>query len=169
MAQEKKEGEIKIEWRPLRIAKSHFPRSIAMMDAERDDYAGNLAGVAIKHLRERKGDKNSRELAVRMMSVALHLSPRNKKAVVINAQLGRGMVPKPPEVDYSPKTLSRLLMNRAKLLEKQEGKENIELAGFLFNLASELDPENEDAIYNSELFRINHGKVDWSKLLLNRE
>ena len=167
--QEKKEEQFKIEWRPLKIAKSQFPRSIAMMDAERDNYAGNLAGVAIVQLRDRKVDKSSRELALRMMSVALHLSPRNKRAVVLNAQLGRGMVPQPPEVDYQPKTLSALLMNRAKLLEKEGGKENVGLAGYLFHLASELDPKNEDAIYLSELFRINHGEVDWSKLLLNRE
>lgn len=163
------EKAIKLDWHPLKIAKSHFPRSIGMMDAEREDYADNLAGVAIKHLLANKADEKSRGLARQMMALALHLSPRNKQAVVLNFQLGKGTVPEAPETDYQPKTLARLLMKRAQLLEKQEGQSNVELAGYLFNLATELDPKNEDAIYHSELHRINHGDVDWTKLLLNKE
>ena len=112
--------EVKIEWRPLKIAQSKFPRSIGLMDAERDDYAGNLTGAAVVLLHKKKADPESCDLARRMMALALHLSPRNKKAVVVNAQLGRGAVPEPPETDYRPQTLARLLMKRAQLLEKQE-------------------------------------------------
>ena len=154
------EQAIKLEWRPLKIAKSHFPRSIGMMDGEREDYADNLSGVAIKHLTTNKADKESCDLARRLIALALHLSPRNKQAVVLNFQLGKGEVPEPPETDYQPKTLARLLMKRAQLLQKQEGPGNMELAGYLFNLAMELDPKSEDAIYHSELHRINHGDVD---------
>ena len=158
-----------LKWRALRVMKSQFPRSMGMIDSERDDYATNLAGVAIIHLRENKADDKSRELARKMILLALHLSNQNRKAVVFNGRLGRGEMPEAPQVDYSAKTLGLLLMNRAKLLEKQEGESNVEVAGYFFDLASELDPKSEDAIYHSELFRINHGEVDWNKLLLNRE
>jgi len=160
---------LKLQWQPLKIAASRFPRSIGMMDAERDDYSGNLAGVAIHHLMANKANRESQEVARRMMALALHLSPRNKKAVVLNFQLGKGVVPDAPETDYRSQTLARLLMKRAEILAKQEGPGNLELAGYLFSLAVDLEPENEDAIYHSELHRINHGEADWTKLLTNKE
>lgn len=170
MAQESAaDDKIAIAWQPLKIAKSHFPRSLGMMDGEREDYADNLSGVAILKLRANKADRDSRAIARRMIALALHLSPRNKRAVVLNFQLGKGHVPEAPEVDYQPKTLALLLMKRAQLLAKQEGQGNLELAGYLFNLAADLDPKSEDAIYHSELHRINHGEVDWARLLANKE
>ncbi len=160
---------VKLQWVPLNIAKSHFPRSIGMMDAEREDYANNLAGVAVMQLLSARADAQSRETARQMIALALHLSPRNRRAVILNAQLGRGVVPDPPQNDYQPKTLARLLMNRARLLEKQGGEGNIDLAGYLFSLACDLDPKSEDAIYYGELHRINHGEADWKQLLANKE
>jgi len=32
-------------------------------------------------------------------------------------------------------------------------------------LAAERDPRNEDAVYASELQRLDHGKVDWADLM----
>lgn len=167
--------QIKIEWQAFKIARSKLPRSIGMIDPERDEYAGNLAGAAVVHLRKHKADHQSCDLARRMLALALHLSPRNKKALVANAQLGRGIVPEPPETDYRPQTLARLLMTRAQQLEKQQedtkeqGRGNVELAGYLLSLAMDLDPKNEDAIYLSELHRINHGEVNWTQLLLDKQ
>lgn len=168
-AEESEKDRIEVQWQPLKIAKSRFPRSVSMMDEVREDYATNLAALAVIQLRERKGDKVARELAMRMMSVALHLSPRNKMALVVNVQLGRGVVPQAPVVDREAKAFSVLMRTTAQVLEKQGGRENIMVAGYLFQLATDLDPKNEDAIYLSELYRINHGEVDWGSLLLNGE
>ena len=160
---------MEIKWRALRVMKSQFPRNMGMMDNERDDYATNLAGVAIAHLRENKANNKSRDLARKMILVALHLSERNRRAVIVNGALAKGQVPEAPETDYGVRTLARLLMKRAQLLEKQEGEGNTLVAGYFFDLASELDPKSEDALYLSELYRINHGEVDWGKLAVNRE
>ena len=164
--QQKPQGEpLKINWRQFKIAKSHFPQTIAMMDAERDDYASNLSGVAVRILHAEKVDKESRELARQIFALALHLSPRNKQAVVLNVKLSQGKVPPAPPTDYRPATMARLLMQRGKLLEKEGGDENVKVAGYFFDAAVGLDPKNEDAIYLSELFRINHGDVDWGLLV----
>jgi len=157
-------GGLKLQWQPLRIVRSHFPPNIGMLDAERDDYAGNLAGVAVTGILEGKAAEASLEQARRMLALALHLSPRNKKAVVINGQLAKGIVPKPPDSDFRPQTMARLLMKRAELLTKQAGKSNLELAGYMLDLAVGLDPDNEDAIYLSEVHRLDHGDVDWRLL-----
>ena len=161
--------EIKIEWRPLKVAKSQFPRTVGMMDETREDYANNLSGLAIKHLIAKKADKEASELARKMIVVALHLSPKNKRAVVLNFQLGKGKVPAAPETAFQHKTMVRLLMTLGQQLQKQEGAENLMVAGYFFSLATEMDPGNEDAIYHSELYRINHGDVDWTKLFLAKE
>jgi hypothetical protein len=56
---------------------------------------------------------------------------------------------------------SRLLLARAQLLEKQGGDENRNLARLFALLAAGMDPKNEDAIYISEVQRLEHGEVDW--------
>lgn len=155
---------MRIDWEPLKVGRSHFPRNIGMLDAERDDYADNLAGVAVAQLLEQKAAAKSVALARRMVALALHLSPRNRKALVVNIQLSRGAMRRAPETDYRPQTMARLLMKRAEMLKKQEGEANVELAGYMLDVALGLDPENEDAIYLSELHRLDHGDLDWSAL-----
>ena len=78
-----------------------------------------------------------------------------------NYQLNRGMVPAPVESDYSEEVLARLLFTRAQLLRKQGGQEDQLLARIFVELAAELDPRNEDAVYASELLRLDHGRIDW--------
>jgi hypothetical protein len=47
---------------------------------------------------------------------------------------------------------------------KQGGEENQRLARFFIQLAAELDPKNEDAVYASEVQRLDHGAVDWASI-----
>lgn len=154
----------RVDWKPLEIKRSYFPRNIGMMDAEREEYADNLAGLAVMQLRVHKFSKQSLDQARRMVALALHLSPRNKRAVVVNAQLGRDMRPEQPEIDYQPKSFARLILKRAELLKKQEGNGNLELGGYLLSLAAELNPKSEDAIYLNALHHLDHGEMDWSRL-----
>lgn len=158
-----------MDWEPLKVGQSHFPRNLGMLDAERDDYAGNLAGVAVTQLLEKKASDEAIALARQMIGLALHLSPRNRKALVVNIQLGRGAALRAPEADYGPQSMARLLMKRAEMLKKQKGDANIELAGYMLDLAVSLNPDNEDAIFMSELHRLDHGDVDWSPLTRNKE
>jgi hypothetical protein len=57
--------------------------------------------------------------------------------------------------------LARLLLTRGQLLEKQAGEENKILARYFIQLAAEIDPKNEDAVYASEVQRLDHGALDW--------
>ncbi|MEY3897325.1 MAG: hypothetical protein RLZZ214_2846, partial [Verrucomicrobiota bacterium] len=44
------------------------------------------------------------------------------------------------------------------------GAENKRLARYFIQLAAEMDPKNEDAVYASEVQRLDHGALDWSPL-----
>lgn len=152
------------EWKRLQIVKSAFSRKVGLMDAEREQYATTLTGLAVKGIRESKGSKSSLEHGRKLMALALHLSPRNKPAVIANAQLSKGSMPKELELEYGEEGFARLLLTRSGLLEKQDGDENKLLARFLTDVALSLDTDNEDAIYMSEVHRLDHGDLDWSQL-----
>ncbi len=148
-----------------KVAKSMFSRDLGMLDAERDEYATNLATYAANLFAARKGDGNSADEVRRFLGLALHLSPRNKKALVVGFQLSKGIVPAASDGNYTPQAFSRLLLTRGQLLEKQDGEENKKLARYFIQLAAELDPRNEDAVYASEVHRLDQGEVDWSAVL----
>lgn len=154
----------KFVWDAPKVRVSVFSREIGLLDAERDDYATNLANLAVHRVTEAKASSASLADARRMMALALHLSPRNRRAVVVNYQFGQGMLPAMVDGDYSPQVFSRLMLTRGQLLREQEGFENLMLARFLIQLAAELDPRNEDAVFHSEILRLDHGALDWSAL-----
>ncbi|KAB2640372.1 MAG: hypothetical protein DVB26_05990 [Verrucomicrobia bacterium] len=151
-------------WTPLKIQASAFSSDLGMLDAERQEYATNLANCAATGIVQAKGSPNSLEEARRLLTLALNLSPRNKRSLIINFQLGKGVLPEVAKGDYSPQVLARLLLTRGQLLTKQESPENLLLARMFFQLAAELDSKNEDAVYASEVDRLDHGNVDWTLL-----
>jgi len=151
-------------WVPLRIQVSAFSSDLGMLDAERQEYATNLANCAATGVVQAKASPASLELGRRLLTLALNLSPRNKRSIILNYQLGKGMLPEMAKGDYSPQVLARLLLTRGQLLAKQESPENLMLARMFFQLAAELDPKNEDAVYASEVDRLDHGNVDWTVL-----
>lgn len=153
------------EWDGPKVAQSAFTQDLGMLDSERDDYATNLASIAVNQLVAAKASETSLDDARKMLALALHLSPRNKRAVVVNFQLSRGVLPEAVEGNYSPQVFARLILTRGQLLEKQGGDENKRLARYFIELAASLDPKNEDAVYASELQRLDHGVVDWSPLM----
>lgn len=140
-----------------------------MLDSERDDYATNLATYAANRIAASKASVASLEEGYRVIALALQLSPRNKRAVVLNFQLSKGVLPEPSESNYSPQVLARLVLTRGQLLAKQAGRENSHLARFFIQLAAEMDPKNEDAVYASELQRLDHGAVDWASITSSPE
>ena len=151
-------------WTPLKIQVSAFSRDLGMLDAERQEYATNLANCAATGIVQAKASTASLEISRRLLTMALNLSPRNKRSIILNFQLAKGMLPEVAKGDYSPQVLARLLLTRGQLLAKQENPENLLLARLFFQLAAELDPKNEDAVYASEVDRLDHGNVDWTFL-----
>jgi hypothetical protein len=151
-------------WEAPKVVASIFTRDLVMLDSERDEYATNLATMAINNVVAAKASPASLTNARRMIALALQLSPRNKRAVIANFQLSKGVLPDPIESNYSQSVFARLLLTRGQLLEKQESPENQRLARYFIQLAAEMDPKNEDAVYASEVQRLDHGAVDWASV-----
>lgn len=149
-------------WDPPKVKASLFTENLGMLDSERDEYATNLAVRACNAVAAAKASVASLADARRLIGLALQLSPRNKRALVVSFQLAKGVLPEPVENNYSPPALARLLLTRGQLLDKQPGAENQKLARYFIQLAAEIDPKNEDAVYASEVQRLDHGGVDWT-------
>jgi len=149
-------------WSAPKVVTSIFTNELGLLDSERDDYATNLSVIASNHVLAAKASPASLANARRMIGLALQLSPRNKRAVVTNFQLGKGVLPEPAETNYSEQVFARLLLTRGQLLAKQSGDENARLARYFIQLSAELDPKNEDAVYASEVQRLDRGDLNWS-------
>ncbi|HVJ45687.1 MAG TPA: hypothetical protein VM511_04830 [Luteolibacter sp.] len=154
----------KFAWAPIRAEGRTFSPELGMLDSEREQYATNFANLAVNRVAAAKATPASLEQARKLVSLALHLSPRNKRAVIVNFQFSQGTLPEPVAVDFSADAMARLLFTRAALLLKQEGQENQIVARMFTQLAAQLDPKNEEAVYASEVQRLDHGEIDWSVL-----
>jgi len=156
-------------WDALKIDRSIFTQELGMLDTERDDYATNLALHATGAIIKNKASEEALAEARHVLALALHLSPRNKRAVVLNFQLARKLMPEAAEANYSPTVFARLLLTRGQLLEKQGGDENMMLARAFIHLAAMLDPKNDDAVYATEMHRLDHGVFDWKPFVSARK
>lgn len=161
VAQEEKASFV---WNPPRVGSGLFSDELGMLEREREEYATNLATYSHNRVSKAKASVASLAEARRLLALALHLSPRNKRALVLNYQLRHGVVPEPVETDYSRTVLARLLFTRSQILRQQGGAENLLLARVFTELAAELEPTNDDAVYASELQRLDHGEVNWKVL-----
>lgn len=149
-------------WPPPKTAPAGFSQELGLLDAEREEYATNLANHAANTVNAAKASPASLEEARRALGLALQLSPRNRRALVVSFQLSRGVLPEAVAGDYSPRVFARLILTRGRLLQKQGGTENLQVARFFTQLAAEIDPRNEDAVYASEVQRLDQGKLDWT-------
>ena len=70
-------------------------------------------------------------------------------------------LPEKIEGVYTPGVFARLLLARAQLLQREGGFQDKLLGRAFIELATEMDPRNEDAVYAFELQRIDHGDFDW--------
>lgn len=152
------------DWKPPAIDNGIFTRELGMLDSEREEFATNLAIHASNRVASSKADAAALAQARRTLALAQLLSPRNKRALITSFQLSKGIMPETVPGNYSPQAFSRLLLTRGQLLENQGGAENTLMARFFMALAAEMDPTNEDAVYASELRRIDHGPIDWKSI-----
>jgi hypothetical protein len=142
-----------LDWKAPDIGRGLFTDALGMLEREREEYANNLAAEATARAMEVR----------RILALSLQLAPRNRQALVLSFQLGRGVLPTQRPDGYSREVLARLLITRAGMLRKQTGEENLLMARAFTELAADLDPKNEDAVYASEVQRLDHSNVDWSK------
>jgi hypothetical protein len=158
------EKENAFAWKAPNIGPGLFSDDLGMLDREKEEYATNLAVYASNGVAKAKASAASLEQARRLLALSMHLAPRNKRALVAGYQLSRGMLPAEVPSEYSSEVLARLLFTRGQVLRQQGGDENLLLSRIFTELAAEMDPRNEDAVYASELQRLDHGKVDWADL-----
>jgi hypothetical protein len=156
--------EQKFVWEPLEIRVSAFSQDLVMLDDERDEYATNLAAYATNVIASDGASMASLKQGRRILALALHLSLRNRQAIITQFQLAKGILPEKAVSDYSPQVLARLLLTRGQLLLQQEEEENRTLGRYFIQLAAEMDARNEDAVYASELIRLDKGVADWKPL-----
>lgn len=156
--------EKKFQYKPPVIGSGLFSDKLAMMDKEREEYAINIATYAGNKIVEGKASPEALAQARRLLALSLHLSPRNRKAVVMNFQLEKGIMPQKVEGDYSAEVLARLLLTRGQLLIKQSTEDDVLLGRCFIEIAAEMDPRNDDAVYACELLRIDNKKVAWDTL-----
>ncbi len=156
--------EAKVNYQPPVVGAGIFSDKLAMMDQEREEYALNLANYAANQVIANKASPAAMEQTRRLLALSLHLSPRNRKAVVMNFQLAKGILPQKVEGDYSSEVLARLLLTRGQLLIKQAAEEDQLLGRCFIEIAAEMDARNEDAVYAAEMLRLDAKKVDWKKI-----
>ena len=147
----------------IELKKSIFGE-FSMLAQERDDYATTITRLALESAHAAPENAGNMGGVRRLIALALNLSPRNRTAVVANHQLGKGVLPEKKEADYSRTVFARLLLTRGQLLKKQKTGSNYLVGRFFVELAAELDPRNEDAIYDAELQKLDGETVDWASL-----
>ncbi len=143
---------------------------LGLMGIEREKLATELAAYVCNELGRGNApdgvDPSKRiDLANRMLAVALQLHPRNRTALIANFKLMRGLPTEFAAADYEPNVLAEYLYTRSKLLLEQGGEANDRLAAYLLAFAVEIDPTNEDAIYDLEVRSIDGKGPDWATIL----
>lgn len=151
-------------WAGPKVVVSVFTDDLGMLDSEHEEYATNLATAASNYLAAANASPAALVVGRKIIALALHLSPRNKRAVVVDFQLARGLLSEIVESNYSLPDLARLILARGQILTNQGGVENMKLAHYFIQLAAELDPKNEDAVYAGEVQYLNQGTLDWLAL-----
>jgi hypothetical protein len=160
----KPNSELQGDYKEPVINRQLFGDDLSMVNNEREDYATNLTAYAVQIVKSNKGSQASLDSARQLLGLALHLSPRNKPSVIVNRNLKDGILPKDVPADYDTAVFAKLLFARGQLLENQKGKSNALLSRYFIALAAVMDPRNEDAIYEAEMHRIDHGELSWAMM-----
>ena len=165
-ADEKKQ---EFAWKKPEIGRGIFTDELGMLPQERELFATNLAGYAVNQLVASGATEEALDQTRRLLGLAMQLAPRNRTSLVANYQLARGVLPQAVEGVYSDGVLANLLHTRARALRVRGDAESRILAKIFIELAAEIDPKNEDAVYAAEIQRLDFGGIDWSVLTDSKE
>jgi hypothetical protein len=138
--------------------------TVNLLKVDRDKLASSVAAYVVNSIMA-DADAIALDAARRLLGFALHLSPRNRDAVIANFQFKKGLPRKKIQPEYSPVTLAEVLQSRATFLIKNGGELNVALAGYMLSVAVQVDSTNETAIYELEMYRKDIGSIDWSSLV----
>ena len=151
-------------YKPPKFDKPAFDvKKVGLMEVERQKFATNLAGYVANEVKVAENSHKA-EWARKLIGLALHLDRRNRVALVANHQFNRGLAPKKVAMDYKTEPLAKLLIAKSKAIAAVGGQENLYLAGLFLATAVEMDPGNEDAVYQMELYKIDVGQIDWEPI-----
>ena len=147
------------------VKEARFDKStVNLLKVDRDKLASSVAAYVANSVKDGTNGSDL-DTARRLLGFALHLSPRNRDAVIANFQFKKGLPRKKIQPEYSPVTLAEVLQSRAKFLIKNGGDLNVSLAGYMLFVAVQVDSTNETAIYELEMYRKDIGPVNWSSLV----
>lgn len=160
------------EYRDAKTSEAVFNHdALGLMGIERENLATELAAYVSNEFaadpekgKEAKEESARLEFASRMLGVALRLHASNRAVIVANYKLAHGMKTTPVKADYEPSVLAEYLYTRSKLLIEQGGEQNGLLAGYLLAFSVEIDPTNDDAIYDLEVREVEGRPIDWARL-----
>ncbi len=145
------------------VMASSLGEDFGMGVKERNELSGELAAFAANYLIKKKGDKDSIDFTTKALGLAFQLNPRNRKLLVVNGQLKKGILPNRAETTYTKEAFAVLLVRRAEILLSQKGKKNFDVARAMVALAASIDPRNEDAVFAFEIQKIDYGKLSWGQ------
>ena len=142
-------------------------KSLGMMEFERRKMADHLAAYVVNHLAKKviEGDRHATQLAEKLNGLALHLDLRNRTAMVADFQIRRSIEPKTVEEEYKPTVLAAYLVTRADALSRSPSEDNTKLAGYLYAVAVDLDPENETAVYQLLMWQKSGNAINWAPIV----
>ena len=138
--------------------------TVNLLKVDRDKLASSVAAYVVSSTKE-SPDGIALDAARKLLGFALHLSPRNRDAVIANFQFKKGLPRRKIQPEYSPVTLAEVLQSRATFLIKNGGDLNVSLAGYMLSVAVQVDSTNETAIYELEMYRKDIAAIDWSSLV----
>lgn len=124
------------------VVKKAIFSDVAMTDLEKNLYAEYIAEYVADVLLSEGTTKEKILTARKCLLVAMHLSPKNKKAVQLNEGLIEEIIPKQVS-EFSADALTTLLIHRARLLKKEKGENNRELAFAFMEISSEMTPHHD--------------------------
>jgi len=164
IAQKAKKVKLQGKYKIVDIQEAFFKTGLSMLAKEQDEYAEHLTNFALNQIVLNNGNQESLSNARKYIALALHLSPRNKGAVIANFQLSKGLLPRKINQGFSAKALSSLLTARAKMQSESKEVKDQQLSGYFSDLAAGLNPENEDAVYAAQMYKMDNGVVNWALL-----
>lgn len=157
------EGE-RVRYRAASIEESLFTADkVGMLELECKDIAESLAGVAMERFEKRRHEWTKKEavLAEKIVVLARHLDPRCKIATEMDKAFASGAAVESRWEKKRVVVLVETLVLRAKLLRATGKADDVRLAACFLDVAAEIDPKNENAIYAFEIFRRDVGSVNW--------
>jgi hypothetical protein len=129
------------------------PEKTALLEPECERIASFLARHAAENLTAGvlAGNAAAQTKGRLLLAVSLHLQPMNAGAVHCGLRWSDGKAPSLPPPADDLRIFSNFLLSAAQRQSGKPGPAPETLARILVRLAADLDPENEDAVYASEI------------------